>query len=275
MSIRLRWASQTFLTALSYLCGLLMVFPVAWMLVTGFKHEVDAAALPPGFLFTPTLEHYTQAVSSGVLDHLIHSALAGLGSTLLALLFGVPAAFALAQLEHRRNESVLFWFISTKLMPPVAVIMPVFILFKNLKLLDSIPGLILIYTAGSIPVVVWMMRSFFAEVPRGIMEAARVDGCDIWRALLQVMLPLARPGLAATALLCLIFTWNEFLFAVTLSYTEAATMPMFIASFMTSEGLFWARLSAVSTIAVLPPVVLGWMTQRQLIRGLTMGAVKG
>jgi sorbitol/mannitol transport system permease protein len=175
----------------------------------------------------------------------------------------------------KKWKDLLFFFISTKFMPPAGIIVPLYIIYKNINLLNTVQGLIIIYVAMNLPIAIWMLRSFFEEVPQAILDAARVDGAGVIREMTQILLPMVGPGLVATAFLSIIFAWNEFFFAVNLAATEkASTVPLFMQKFITSEGLFWAKLSAASTMAIAPVVILGWVSQRQLVRGLSMGAVK-
>jgi sorbitol/mannitol transport system permease protein len=263
------------LTAITYLLALIYFAPVLWILLTGFKNEGDAVAMPPSIIFTPTLDNYRMILESGAGSYLGHSAVVSILSTFLALALGVPAAYALAILKLKKADDILFWFISTKMLPAVGIIIPLYLIIKQLHLLDSLIALIVLYTAMNVPLVVWMMRSFFKDVPYDTIEAYRVDGASGLQGFFKITLPLVRPGIMSTALLCLIFVWNEFFIGVSLTSTSAVTMPVYMASFMTQEGLFWAKMSSVASVAVLPALVLGWFTQRQLVRGLTMGAVKG
>ena len=197
-----------------------------------------------------------------------------MGSTVLAFILGLPAAFALAVYPTRRAQGVLTWMLSTKFMPAVGVIVPLFLIFRNLHLLDTLPGLILMYTTMNLPLVVWMMHSYMTEIPYAIYEAAKVDGASVGQEFFGIALPLSTPGMAATALLCLIFAWNEVFFALNLTNSDAAPLSVFISQFKTSEGLFWAQMSAAATLTVLPVLIFGWIAQRQLVRGLSFGAVK-
>lgn len=263
------------LTLFTYVVAFVYISPLLWMFITGFKHEGEAVKMPPSIFFKPTMENFQMIWDSGVGAFLWNSAVVSVSSTLLALLLGVPAAYALAMYRLKKSDDILFWFISTKMLPTIGVIIPIYLVFNYLNMLDSIVTLILLYTAMNIPLVVWMMRSFFQEIPYETIEACQVDGATGIQGFTRVTLPLVRPGMVSTALLCLIFVWNEFLIGVSLTYTHAATMPVYMSSFMTQEGLFWAKMSSVATIAVLPALFLGWFTQKQLVRGLTMGAVKG
>jgi sorbitol/mannitol transport system permease protein len=263
------------LTALTYIIALLMFFPILWTVLTGFKTEANAVALPPSLIFKPTLEHYQNAlVDAGYLSYFVHSSAIAVGSTLLAFLLGVPAAYSLGLFPTRRTPSVLSWVLSTKMLPVVGVLVPLIVIYKQLGLFDTYLGMILLYAAMNLPLVIWMMRSFFAEFPREIIEASQIDGAGFLRTLSGVVLPLVAPGLGATALLCLIMAWNEFFLVVNLTGPRAGTLPVYIASFMTSEGLFWAKMSAAATLAIAPVFIAGWTAQRSLVRGLTMGAVK-
>lgn len=275
MTLSKNWASSTALTALTYLIALIIFFPILWMVMTSFKTEGDAFAFPPTILFTPTLTNWqTALVDSNFLSHLTNTLIITLFSTLCALLLGVPAAYALAYYPTKRSEFTLSWLISTRMLPPVGIIVPMFIIFRDLGLRDTHLGLIIIYTAMNLPLVIWMMRSFFLDVPYEILEAGRIDGVTLWQEFRHIVIPLVMPGVFSTALLCLIFAWNEFFFAFNLSVTNAAPLSVYISSFKTAEGLFWAKMSAGATAAVLPVVIAGWFAQRQLVQGLTMGAVK-
>jgi len=259
----------------AYIITILIVFPIVWMVLTGFKDEVAAYQMPPSLVFTPTLANLQDALNSGIMTYIYHSVVAVGVSTLAALALGIPAAFALVWHPRKSNESVLFWLISTKFMPAVGVLIPLYIIFKDIHLLDTLLALVIVYTAINLPLVVWIMYSFFSDIPKDLLEAGRVDGASDWQVLRRIVLPISLPGVAVSALLSVIFSWNEFLFAVTFTYTSAPTVPVFVSSYMTAEGLFWARMSMALSMAIVVPVLLGWAAQRQLIRGLTLGAVKG
>jgi sorbitol/mannitol transport system permease protein len=190
------------------------------------------------------------------------------------MLVGLPAAYSLAFYPSKHTPKVLSWVLSTKMLPAVGALIPLIVIYKQVGLFDSRIGMILLYGALNLPLVIWMMRSFFADLPREILEAAIVDGARFHQIMTRIVIPLSAPGLAATALLSLIFSWNEFLLAVNLTSANAGTLPVFISGFMTSEGLFWAKMSAASTLAVAPVILAGWLAQRSLVRGLTFGAVK-
>ena len=267
--------SSVSLTALTYILAFLVFFPVLWMILAGFKTEGAAVELPPRIFFNPTLDNFRTAVAnSGYATFFDNSVILSAGSTLLALLLGVPAAYSLGLFPSKRTPRVLSWVLSTKMLPLVGVIVPLIVIYKQIGLYDTRFGMILLFAAMNLPLVIWMMCSFFGEVPREVLEASQIDGAGLVRALVSVILPLAAPGLAATALLCLIFAWNEFFLSVNLTGPNAGPLSVYISGFMTSEGLFWAKMSAASTMAIAPVFIAGWIAQRWLVRGLTMGAVK-
>ncbi|MFE9689475.1 carbohydrate ABC transporter permease [Micromonospora sp. NPDC005806] len=261
-------------TLLAWLAGLLFFLPVLWMVLTGFKREVDAASNPPSWFFTPVLDGYRQVFDRDLTPYLLNSLMASLLSTLLVLLLATPAAYALSIRPVVKWRDVLFFFISTKMLPAVAALLPIYLLVKELGMLDNVWTMVILYTAMNLPLAVWMMRSFLLEVPSALTEAAAMDGASLVVTIRRVLLPIVAPGLAATALICFIFSWNEFFFAVNLTATRAGTSPIFLVGFITSEGLFLARLCAAATIVSLPVVLAGWIAQKQLVRGLSMGAVK-
>jgi len=243
--------------------------------MTSFKTEADAFAFPPRIIFTPTLNNWKIALfDSNFVSHLTNTLIITILSTAVALGFGIPAAYALAYYQTKHSDFTLMWLISTRMLPPVGVIVPLFVIFRDLQLRDTHLGMIIIYSAMNLPLVVWMMRSFFLDIPYEIMEASRIDGTSLWQEFRHIVIPLALPGLFATSLLCIIFSWNEFFFAFSLTVTKAAPLSVYISSFKTAEGLFWAKMSAGATASVLPVVIAGWLAQRQLVQGLTMGAVK-
>ena len=259
---------------LAWLAAIIFFFPVFWMVLTSFKPESAAYTSPPKFIFSPTLSQYKQVFAAGMGPFLVNSATATVISVLLVLALATPAAYALSMRPVEKWRDVLFFFISTKMLPVVAAIVPIYLAVRDIGLLDSIPTLIVLYTAMNLPIAVWMMRSFFLEVPGEILEAARMDGADLRHELAEIVLPVVAPGLAATALICAIFSWNEFFFAVNLTSIRAATMPVFLVGFVSSEGLYWAKLAAAATVASVPVLIAGWIAQRQLVRGLSMGAIK-
>lgn len=268
----IRW-SHYLQNVLLYLAVVVIFGPIFWLIVTGFKESAAAYALPPQILFTPTLEQYASAMDDFWAPFL-HSVIIVGVSTVICLLLGVPAAFALSFYHANNNESIVFWFITTKALPQVAVLVPLFVIFRTLQLLDTVWVLIIVFVGMNTPIVVWMMYQFMKDLPREILEAAQVDGVKLSQMLLQIVIPLTRAGIASTAMLCVIFAWNEFLFSV--SFTSIAWQPLSVevAAQQTSRGQFWAELSAFTTLAIIVPVIVGWLTQKQLVRGLTSGAVK-
>jgi ABC-type sugar transport system, permease component len=261
------------ITVLAYLCSLLFFFPLLYMILTSFKPELQV--IPPSLFFKPTLENYKTVLNSDIMLYLKNSVFVTLGVTIASLIVGIPAAYALVFGKLKNPDGIFFWFVTTNLLPPVGVILPLFLIFKYVHLLDTLLGLVIIYAGFNIPFVIWLVNSFFKEVPYELLEAAEIDGCPKLYGFFKIILPLTKTGILSAALLVVIFVWNEFFFAVNLTYAHSETLPVYMATFMTQEGLFWAKLSAISTICVLPPVILGWITQKSMIKGMTMGAVKG
>ena len=262
------------LTLFTWLLALGFFMPVLWLVLTSFKQESDAASSPPTVFFTPTLEQYKAVFDAGAGGYLWNSVIATVVSTVLVIAMAIPAAYAVSIRPVEKTKDVLFFFISTKMLPVVAVIMPIYVVAGKLKVLDNIWTLVFLYTAMNLPLAVWMMRSFFQEVPREVLEAAQIDGASLLTTMRVILIPMVAPGIASTALICVIFAWNEFFFALNLTAADAATVPIMLVSTMTSEGLFLARLSAASVLASLPVVLAGWIAQKQLVRGLSMGAIK-
>ena len=256
-----------------YIAVVVIFGPVFWLILTGFKTESDAYAMPPKFLFSPTLEEYKGALQS-FWTPFFHSVFIVGTSTIISLFLGILAAFALTYYENKRNDGILFWFITTKALPQAAVLIPLFVIFRTLRLLDTAWVLIIVFVGMNTPIVVWMMHQFMKDIPKGIMEAAEVDGVRLWQLLWRIVIPLTRAGIGATAMLCVIFAWNEFLFSVSFTATQWQPLSVAVAAQQTSRGQFWAQLSAFTTLAIIVPVVVGWLTQKQLVRGLTTGAEK-
>jgi sorbitol/mannitol transport system permease protein len=276
MTKRVSMARTWIVTVLAWIVGFVIFFPILWMILASFKTELEAFAIPPSFFFFHwTLENYaTVQGRSDYLHHALNSIIIAGGSTVIATLIAIPAAWSMAFSPTRRTRDTLLWMLSTKMMPPVGVLVPIYLLYRNFGLLDSRGGLILVLCLGNLPIVVWMLFTYFKEIPKDILEAARMDGATIGRELVYVLTPMAVPGIASTLLLNVILAWNEAFWTLNLSTSEAAPLTVFIASYSSPEGLFWAKLSAASTLAIAPILVLGWFSQRQLVRGLTFGAVK-
>ena len=272
-----RRASRTgpvLLTVVTWIVAIGFFFPVLWMVLTAFKSEQDAQTDPPTLAFTPTLEQFRTVFDAGIGPYFANSLGATVISTVLVLLLATPAAFALSLRPVEKTQDVLFFFISTKMLPVVAAIVPIYVVVNDLRLLDNIWTLVVLYTAMNLPIAIWMMRSFFLEVPSELLEAASIDGASLGRTLREVVLPIVSPGIFATALICTIFSWNEFFFAVNLTSANAGTMPTFLVQFVTSQGLYFAQLSAAATLAALPVIIAGWVAQNKLVQGLSFGAVK-
>jgi len=270
----MRATKSVLITTLTWILVLLFFFPIAVMFLNAFKTENAAASVPPSFLFEPTLDGFRQLGERGMWGYLQNSIISSVTSTALVIVLAVPAAYALSIRPVRKVQDTLFYFISTRFMPLAAAILPMYIILKKLELLDNIWALSLVYTAMNLAIAVWMMRSFLAEVPIGVVEAARIDGAGFRTELLRVVLPLVLPGVAAVALICFIFSWNEYFMALLLTASDARTTPPFLGSFVDGRGQFLAVLSAASSVAVLPVIAAGWIAQKQLVRGLAMGAVK-
>lgn len=272
-----RWVNMVF-GLLAWVVGIVFFFPVFWMVLSSFKNEQDASASPQMF-FSPTLDRYREVTKSsqGLLSFsqaFSNSAFVVLISTLLVLLLAIPAAYALAIRPVAKWRDVLFFFISTKFLPVVASILPLWILAKELNLLNTRLVLVILYTGMNLPLAVWMLRSFFQEIPRELIEAAEIDGASLGGQLKSIILPMAAPGIAATALLCIIFAWNEYFFSVQLNPVRGATVPIWVTTNISTRGNFIAKLSAASVLASLPVVIAGWIAQKRMIRGLAMGAIK-
>ena len=272
-----RWVNGVF-GLMAWVLGALFFFPVAWMVLSSFKTEQEAATSPK-ISFTPTLDRYREVTKStrGLLSFgqaFSNSAVIVVSSTIIVLLLAIPAAYALAIRPVPKWRDVLFFFISTKFLPVVASILPLWILAKQFHLLNTKLVLVILYTGMNLPLAVWMLRSFFSEVPRELIEAAEIDGASLRGQLTSIILPMAAPGIAATALLCVIFAWNEYFFAVQLNPVSGATVPIWVTTTISTRGNFLAKLSAASVLASIPVVAAGWIAQKRMIRGLAMGAIK-
>jgi sorbitol/mannitol transport system permease protein len=276
MARRVSTTHKLVTTVAAWIVGFVIFFPILWMMLASFKTELEAFAIPPSFLFFHwTTENYAAVQErSDYLHHAINSVVIAGGSTLIALLIAIPAAWSMAFAPTKRTRDILLWMLSTKMMPPVGVLVPIYLLYRTFGLLDSRGGLIIVLCLGNLPIVVWMLFTYFKEIPKDILEAARMDGATVGRELIYVLTPMAVPGIASTLLLNVILAWNEAFWTLNLSTSVAAPLTVFIASYSSPEGLFWAKLSAASTLAIAPILVLGWFSQRQLVRGLTFGAVK-
>jgi len=257
----------------AWLIALLLFFPIFWMTITAFKTEQQAYSM--SLFFTPTLQSFRDVFArSNYFAFAWNSIQISIGVTALCLLLAVPAAYAMAFFPEKRTQKILLWMLSTKMMPSVGVLVPIYLLWKSAGLLDTVTGLVIVYTLINLPIAVWMVYTYFCEIPRDILEAGRMDGAATWQEIVYLLMPMAVPGLASTSLLLVILSWNEAFWSINLSSSMAAPLTVFIASYSSPEGLFWAKLSAASLLAVAPIMVVGWLSQKQLVRGLTFGAVK-
>ncbi|WP_225028915.1 carbohydrate ABC transporter permease [Xinfangfangia pollutisoli] len=263
-------------TTAAWTVALVIFFPVLWMILTSFKTEPSAVASPPQLFSADwTTENYVEVWSRSDYPRFFwNSVVISLGSTLLGLAIAIPAAWSMAFVPGKRTKDLLMWMLSTKMMPAVGVLIPMYLLFQRLGLYDTKLGLVLALMLINLPIIVWMLYTYFKEIPGEILEAARMDGASLWNEVLYVLTPMAVPGIASTLLLNVILAWNEAFWTITLTTTKAAPLSAFIASFSAPQGLFYAKLSAASTMAIAPILILGWFSQKQLVRGLTFGAVK-
>ena len=263
---------------LAWVIGILFVFPVFYMLLTSLHSEFNAATNPPSFFAPLTLDGYREffGASSGASPWppLINSATASIVSTIVVIVLAIPAAYALSVKPVEKWTDVMFFFLSTKFLPAVAGLLPLYIIAKTIGLLDNINFIVILYTAMNLPIAVWMLRSFLADIPVELFEAAAIDGAGLIRTLRSIIVPIISPGIAATALICFIFSWNELLLANTLTSIVAQTAPVFLTSFVTSQGLFLAKVCAAATAVSLPVLIAGFAAQDKLVQGLSLGAVK-
>ena len=264
-------------TAIAGSVGFLMFLPILWVVILSFKTEEDAIRAPLEVLFSSgwTTENFaTVQARSDYLKHFSNSVIIAVGSTLLGLLIAIPAAWSMAFVPTKRTKDVLMWMLSTKMMPPVGALVPIYLIFRDTGLLDSRIGLMFILMLINLPIIVWMLFTYFREIPNEILEATRMDGARLWNEIVEVLAPMAIPGIASTLLLNIILAWNEAFWTLNLTAAKAAPLTAFIASYSSPEGLFYAKLSAASVMAIAPILIMGWFSQKQLVRGLTFGAVK-
>ena len=261
---------------IAWTAAVLIFFPILWIFVLSLKTEGDAIKTPLQILSaTWTLESYAVVQErSDYFKHFTNSVIVAVGSTLLGILVAVPAAWSMAFVPSKRTRGILMWMLSTKMLPAVGVLYPIYLLFIQLGILDSRIGLVIVLMLINLPIIVWMLYTYFREIPAEILEAARMDGAGMRSELLYVLTPMAIPGIASTVLLNVILAWNEAFWTLNLTAAKAAPLTAFIASYSSPEGLFYAKLSAASVMAIAPILVMGWFSQKQLVRGLTFGAVK-
>ncbi|WP_198083579.1 carbohydrate ABC transporter permease [Variovorax sp. E3] len=266
---------QALRTVSAWAVTLLLFFPLGWLFLTAFKTELQAIHVPPLFIFEPTLDNFGEVQRRS--DYLLYarnSLITSLGSTVLGLLIAAPAAYSMAFFRTKKTRDILMWMLSTKMMPAVGALVPIYVLAQTAGMLDSLSALTIVFTLSNLPIMVWMLYSAYKDIPNEILEAARMDGASLWTEFRHVVLPLSVGGLASTGLLCLVLSWNEAFWALNLTSAKAGTLATLIASYSSPEGLFWAKLSAASLMAIAPIVVFGWFSQKQLVQGLTFGAVK-
>jgi polyol transport system permease protein len=249
------------------------IFPIFYMIVSSFKAEVDVVV--PGLIFDPTIANYKEVISESFFLSLRNSVVITFGTVLITILLAVPASYALVFTPLKKPNGIYFWFVTTTFLPAIAVIMPVFIIFQKIHMIDKPISLMLLYTGAGVPMMIWLVTNFFKEIPLEIIEATKIDGCTRWTTFWNIMLPLVRNGVISAAFLVFIITWNEFFFAITISYTEATTLGVYMSKFMTQQGYFWGKMCATGTLIVIVPITLGFSAQKSLVKGLTSGSVKG
>ncbi len=276
MAMKKSTGARVGITIFAWVVAFVIFFPILWTFLTSFKSELDAIAMPPKFLFFHwTLENYLEVQArSNYLRFASNSIILSIGANIVGLIIAVPAAWSMAFAPGKRTKDLLMWMLSTKMMPAVGVLVPIYLIFRNLHLLDSMFGIGLVLLLLNLPLLIWMLYTYFKEIPVDILEAARMDGASLLNEILYVLTPMAVPGMASTMLLAIILSWNEAFWTLNLTTSQAAPLTQFIASFSAPEGFFWAKLSAASTLAIAPILILGWFSQKQLVRGLTFGAVK-
>lgn len=270
----LKW-QRFWLHALVIVLVLLVMFPFVWLLIMSFKTIDDIFAWPPKWLFVPTIENYTGLWEGDFPKSFANSLIVSVGSTAIAILLGVPGAYALSRMDMGKSNQLSILILASRMAPPIAFTIPYFLAYRYIGLLDSRLGLIIIYLTFNLSLVVWLMRSFFDATPRALEEAAWIDGASLWQSFVKIILPLSGPGLAATAILCFLYSWNDFFFALILTRTEATTAPVAIVNFMNYEGWAWGKIAAGGAMVMLPVLVFSFLVRRFLIQGMTAGAIKG
>ena len=266
---------RAILIALVAFLVLLVMFPFLWMITMSFKPIDDIFAWPPKLFFTPTFEHYLGLVDDEFAASFWNSLVTSVGSTVVSMVVGVPAAYALSRMEARIGNRLSLWILASRMAPPIAFTIPYFLVYRHIGLLDTKLGLGIIYVTFNLSLAIWLMRTFFDATPRSLEEAAWIDGATLWQGFFRILLPLSVPGLAATAILCFLFAWNDFFFALILTRTEATTAPVAVVNFMNYEGWEWGKIAAGGTMVMLPVLVFSILVRKFLVRGLTAGAVKG
>jgi multiple sugar transport system permease protein len=270
----LKW-ERFWLHLLVIVLVLLVMFPFVWLLVMSFKTVDDIFAWPPKWFFTPTIENYTGLWQGDFPNSFANSLITSVGSTAIAIVLGVPGAYALSRMSMGKSNQLSILILASRMAPPIAFTIPYFLAYRYIGLLDTKIGLILIYLTFNLSLVIWLMRSFFDATPRALEEAAWIDGASLWQGFIKIILPLSGPGLAATAILCFLYSWNDFFFALILTRTEAMTAPVAIVNFMDYEGWAWGKIAAGGAMVMLPVLVFSMLVRRFLIQGMTAGAIKG
>jgi len=262
--------------ATAWLVALGIFFPLGWLFLTAFKTELQAISIPPVFVFEPVLENFAEVLQprSNYLLYAKNSFITSIASTVIGLAIALPAAYSMAFFQTTQTRNILMWMLSTKMMPAVGALLPVYVLAKTAGMLDTLSALIIVFTLSNLPIMVWMLYTSLKDISREIFEAARMDGAGIWAEFRHVVLPLSLGGMASTGLLCLVLSWNEAFWSLNLTSANAGTLPALIATYSNPIGLFWAKLSAASLLAIAPILVFGWFSQKQLVQGMTFGAVK-
>ena len=270
-----RKTDRLLMQALAIVLAILALLPFLWLIVMSFKTNAEIFRWPPRLFFEATLANYAALWTSEFRNSFANSLVVSVASTALSLLIGVPAAYALSRWTRRGGGAITLWILASRMAPPIAFTIPYFLVYRHLELLDTLTGLVLIYLTTNLSLVIWMMRPFYDQLPRSLEEAAWIDGATMWQGFHRIILPLSGPGLAATAILCFLFAWNDFFFALILTRTEAMTAPVAVVNFMNYEGWEWGRIAAGGTMIMLPVLVFSFIVRRYLVSGLTGGAIKG
>jgi multiple sugar transport system permease protein len=271
---RLKW-QRRFLYALVIASIVVIMFPFFWLLTMSFKTDTDIFAFPPKILFQPTLDNYIALWDTEFRHSFGNSALASVVSTVLAMIIGTPGAYALSRTMIKREGQLSLLILASRMAPPIAFTIPYFLVYRHLGLIDTVTGLVIIYLTFNLSLVIWLMRSFFDATPRSLEEAAWIDGAGLWQGFYKIVLPLSGPGLAATAILCFLYSWNDFFFALILTRTEAMTAPVAVVNFMNYEGWEWGKIAAGGTMVMLPVLFFSILVRKFLVHALTAGAIKG
>jgi len=251
-----------------------VLFPIFWMFLSAFKKEEGMFSMPPRLIFVPTLFNYINLIERGAMLYFRNSLIASLSTVIVATVLGTMAGYGLARGEFHRKKQIAWWIITTRMAPIVAVLLPLFQIFKTIGLLNTIPGLVLGFTLFSLPFAIWMMMGFFREIPEELEEAAWVDGATKAQSFWYIALPMVKPGLVATAVLCFVFAWNDYLFATVLTSGTTQTLPVVTAALQTMRGILWGQVMSMGTLIFVPVLIMGIAIRKYLVRGLTMGAIK-